>query len=79
MSKNEIFELLKETVYDYLPELEGTEIVITDSLKQIGANSIDRMDIIVDTLEKLNLKVPMVEFGGLKNMEEIVDVMYSKL
>lgn len=79
MSKNEIFETMKEVIYEYLPELEGQDIVITDSLKSLGANSIDRVDIIVDTMEKISLKVPMVEFGGLKNIEEIIDVMYSKL
>ncbi|EMB61668.1 acyl carrier protein [Streptococcus mutans] len=79
MSKKEIFKVMKELIYEYLPELEGRDIVITDSLKSLGANSIDRMDIIVDTMEKISLKVPMVEFGGLKNIEEIIDVMYSKL
>lgn len=79
MNKNEIFQIMKETIFEYLPELEAKEIVPTDSLKELGANSIDRMDIIVDTMGKISLKVPMVEFGGLKNIEEIVDVMHSKL
>lgn len=79
MSKNEILEEIKNNIYDVLPELEGTEIKESDSLKELGANSIDRADIIMSTLESIDAKVPMVRFGSAKNIGEIADIIISEL
>ena len=77
MSKEEIFEVLREKMVDILPELDKESIQITDSMKQLGANSMDRFDILMDTMDEIGLKMPLVKFGGLKNIEEIVEVMYE--
>jgi polyketide biosynthesis acyl carrier protein len=50
------------------------------SLKDdLGANSIDRMDIIVQSMNDLKVKIPMIEFGRLKNIEGIVEVLFANL
>ena len=48
-----------------------------DSLKEIGANSVDRADIIMFTMESLNIRIPMVKFGNAANIGDIVDIMYE--
>ncbi|WP_024834504.1 acyl carrier protein [Ruminiclostridium josui] len=78
MTKQEIFCIIKENILEILPDLPEESITIEESLKNLGANSIDRMDIIVDTIERLQLKIPLVEFGMLKNIGEIVDLLYEK-
>ena len=70
MNKEEIFSVLRAHV---------GEFVIEDSLKDLGANSIDRMDIIVETMEELGIKIPMVNFGKCKNMKDIVDIYYAEI
>lgn len=78
MSKQMIFEMMKESISFILPDIEPDQLSIDDSLKEIGANSVDRMDIIIDMMEKLDIKIPLIEFGELKNMGEIVDLLFSK-
>lgn len=78
MSKQMIFEMMKESISIILPDIEPDQLSIDDSLKEIGANSVDRMDIIIDMMEKLDIKLPLIEFGELKNMGEIVDLLFSK-
>ncbi len=78
MDKNEIFLIMKEIIAEILPDIDLEQITKADSLKEIGANSIDRMDIIIGLMEKLGLKIPLVEFGQLKNIQGIVDLLYSK-
>ncbi|MGC6177115.1 acyl carrier protein [Lacrimispora sp. 38-1] len=78
MSKQMIFEMMKESISIILPDIEPDQLSIDDSLKEIGANSVDRMDIIIDMMEKLDIKIPLIEFGELKNMGEIVDLLFSK-
>ncbi len=77
MMKQEIFDVLKKHVAEIM-ELDTSELVIEKSLKELGANSIDRMDIIVETMEELEIKIPMVNFGNCKNMKDIVDVFYNE-
>ena len=78
MNKEEIFSVLRAHVAEIMG-LEESEFVIEDSLKDLGANSIDRMDIIVETMEELGIKIPMVNFGECKNMKDIVDIYYAEI
>ncbi len=79
MSKEEIFQVILSNIFDVLYELEGTDIKITDSLKSLGANSIDRVDIIMASMESLGVKCDMIEFKDAKNIDEIASILQSKL
>lgn len=77
MDKNEIFEIIKENILEVIPELTIENITMNDSLKEIGANSVDRADIIMFSMESLDIRIPMVKFGTAKNIGDIVDIMYE--
>jgi polyketide biosynthesis acyl carrier protein len=79
MSKDQILEIMKEKIADILPDLSPEQIRREDSMKDLGANSIDRFDIISDTMGELSLKIPLVQFGNLKNIGEVVDFLYEHL
>ncbi len=79
MNKEQIFGVVKESILETLPELADKIILISDSLKDLGANSIDRAEIIIQILSKLKLKVPLSDFGNAKNIEELVDNISSKM
>lgn len=78
MTKEAIFDIIAETALDILPELTKDKIQINVSLKELGANSIDRMDILVESMEKMKIKIPMVEFGNVKNIQGLVDLFYGR-
>ncbi|CAM3486521.1 acyl carrier protein [Aequorivita lipolytica] len=79
MEKEEIFKLIMSISTEVLPELEGKDIPITDSLKDWGANSIDRAEIVLMTLESLSLNIPMVEVTTTRTIEELVDILHARL
>lgn len=79
MNKEQIFGVIKENILETLPELAEKKIILSDSLKELGANSIDRAEIIIQTLSKLKLKVPLSDFGNAKNIEELVEIISSKM
>ncbi len=78
MTKEQVFEIVKENIVEFLPDLSKEGIKIEQSLRDLGANSIDRMDIIVQSMENIGIKVPMVEFGNLRNIQGLVDLLYDK-
>ena len=41
-------------------------------------NSVDRMEIIVETMRKIGVKINMLEFANIKNIQEMVDFLYER-
>jgi polyketide biosynthesis acyl carrier protein len=79
MSKDEIFGIVKLHTCEVIPELNGYEFKWVDKLVDLGANSVDRAEIISKTLESFELQIPRVELFGAKNLGELVDILYEKL
>ncbi|WP_127530241.1 acyl carrier protein [Paenibacillus kobensis] len=79
MNKEDIFALVARHVCEVIPELEGYAFKPSERLADLGANSVDRAEIVALTMEALSLQVPRVELFGAKNIGELVDVLYEKL
>lgn len=79
MNKDQVLEIMKSKMIDILPDLTADQIHREASMKDLGANSIDRFDIISDTMDELNIKIPLLQFGSLKNIGEVVDFLHENL
>ncbi|WP_217563170.1 acyl carrier protein [Paenibacillus sp. GbtcB18] len=79
MLKKDIFDLIVKHTIEVIPELEGHEFAPSDKLSDLGANSIDRSEIITLTLETLSFKIPRIELAAAKNIGELAEVIYGKL
>ena len=74
MDQEAIFTLIKKNIALILPHLSLHALTIEDSLRQLGANSIDRMEIIILTMQDLKVKVPLLEFGKASNIGELIEI-----
>lgn len=79
MSREELLELMKDAINYIVPEISTDNLNFNDSLKELGANSIDRAEIIIMLMEDANVKLPMVSFGDAKNIGEIIDIVLRAL
>ena len=59
-------------------DMDESEIDVQESLRDLGANSVDRMEIIVETMRKIGVKINMLEFANIKNIQEMVDFLYER-
>ena len=66
-------------IREVIPGLEGHEFADGDSLKSMGANSVDRSEIIMMTLETLGLKMPLIELAKAENIGELISIINSKM
>ncbi|WP_158895603.1 phosphopantetheine-binding protein [Amycolatopsis anabasis] len=73
-----ILGALREVVVGVLPEVDREAVVAGAKLADLGANSVDRADIIGDTLENLGLSIPLVEFATCGNIGEIIAVIDAR-
>ncbi len=78
MKIGEIYEIIISHTREVIPELEGYFFQSNDALKDLGANSIDRSEIVMMTLESLSLNIPLTETVGAKNIGELAGILYEK-
>lgn len=78
MNREGIFQVVKENTLTVLPGVKPEQITMDSQLKALGANSIERVEIVTQTLEDTQLEVSLVEFGGVSNIRELVEVLYRQ-
>ena len=78
MNRDRVFEIVKKNILELLTELNPEDITSQASMRNLGANSIDRVDVIISSLEELSLKIPLTELAKLQNIGELVDFLYEK-
>jgi len=79
MNREEVFNVVTDIICEVLPELEGHDFKYDDRLKDLGANSVDRAEIVAMSMESLELEIPLVELSKVKNIGELAEVLYEKL
>ena len=78
MSEQEIFEAIKRHLLEIVPEMEASRIVPEASMQELGANSVDRAEVILLTMSSLKLKFPLIELGGAKNLRGLAEILHKK-
>ena len=79
MSKTEIFEIVARNTRDVIPTLGSHPIALNDSLRALGANSLDRSEIVIMTLEALQLSLPLATTARAQNIDELVNLLHASL
>jgi polyketide biosynthesis acyl carrier protein len=79
MTEHDIFQTVRNVTLEVLPFLSADDVTIDKSLKDLGANSIDRAEVVTISMEKLGIKIPMLEFGKAKNLRDLVGVLNTFL
>lgn len=77
MNENEqrIFELVKANTLRVLAEVQPDQVTPDTALVDLGANSIDRVEVAMYSMEDLNLKVPMGALQGVTNLRSLVELL----
>lgn len=78
MTTDDIFTLIVKHTCAVIPKLASHVFKRTDSLRELGANSIDRSEIVIMTLEDLALNIPLVEVSRASNIGELADLIHAK-
>jgi polyketide biosynthesis acyl carrier protein len=79
MNKDAIFQIIAEHSREVLPALANHVFEHQQQLAALGANSMDRADIIIMTLESLGLKIPLLAVTRANNLGELTDLLYEHL
>lgn len=77
MNKAYIFSILKKIISEIMIDIDINSVTMQKSLKDLGMNSVDRANILLQAMESLQVNVPMMKFATVKNIGEIADVFNS--
>lgn len=73
----EIREIIVGFVKRTLPELKYQEIDTSLSMKELGATSIDILEVVSASMRKLDVQVPRDRLGQLKCLDDLIDLLAS--
>ena len=78
VNATDIFKILIAEIHGCVPELVDQPITMESSMLDMGINSMERAEILVATLEAIELAIPMTSLHGPENIGELVDLLYEK-
>jgi polyketide biosynthesis acyl carrier protein len=79
MNIEQVFNMIVEHTKEVVYELQEHDFKMTESLKDLGANSIDRSEVIMMTLEGLSLNISLTPLAKAKNMGELASLIHENL
>lgn len=79
VTRTEVFEIVKGHVREVLPEVAPEAITPEGNLTALGANSVDRMEVVTLSLQSLALDIPLMSFAGVNDLQGLVDVLVRHL
>lgn len=72
-------EVLHQKIRDIVPGLEGHAFRDSDSLTDLGANSVDRAEIMMMTIETFGIEIPRTELVKATNIGELADLIAARM
>lgn len=79
MNRQEIVELIVRHAREVVPDLQAAEVRSEDSLRDLGANSVDRSEILMMTLAALSARMSLVDLARAQNIGELAGIIHGKL
>jgi polyketide biosynthesis acyl carrier protein len=70
--------LVRDVIGTILPGVPVSAMTERRHLRELGADSVDRVEIILSILDRLGLDEPMSSFSGLPNLGALVDFLTTQ-
>jgi len=77
ITPDEIFLIVRQHLVEALDGLEPERVSINDQMTDIGANSLDRMDVAVLAQHDLGIKVDPRRFNGVRDIRSLVETLHG--
>jgi acyl carrier protein len=77
MNREYILTVVKKHLIDVVGDLEDNQIDPAKSMKELGANSLDIVEVVSCAMRELKVKVPRSELSKLTNLDGLVDLLFT--
>ena len=76
-SKDEVMSVVKKHLVDSVEGLNPEAIDPSLSMRDLGADSLDMVEVVSASMRELKVKVPRTELSKLDNIGALVDLLYA--
>lgn len=77
MTKEHVFSVVKKHLMLTVDGLDEAAITADRSMKELGANSLDIVEIVSVSMRELKVKVPRSELSKLTNIGGLVELLFT--
>jgi acyl carrier protein len=77
MTREQVLSVVKKHLLEGVDGLEDAQIDTTKSMKDLGANSLDIVEVVSRSMRELKIKVPRTELAKLTNVDGLVDMLLA--
>jgi len=79
VEREQIVSVVRKHLAEVIGDLKPSDIDTTQSMKDLGATSLDIVEVVSLTRRELNVKVPRSELNKLTNMDGLVDLLHASM
>lgn len=76
IAREEVLAVVKKHMGQVIDKLDPATVDPAKSIADYGANSLDIVEIVSCAMRELKVKVPRAELTKLRNLNELVDLLY---
>jgi acyl carrier protein len=77
MTREHVMTVVVKHLMEAVDGLDAAAIEPTRSMKDLGANSLDIVEVVSRSMRELKVKVPRSELAKLTNIEGLVDTLHK--
>jgi acyl carrier protein len=75
MTRDDVLDVIKKHTLSVLIDLDGADFDPSRSLRELGAKSLDVLEIVSASMKTLRVKVPRTELNHIENLGQLADVL----
>ncbi len=77
LTRNQVLDVVITNLRDTVEDLEDVEIDTARSMKELGATSLDIVEVVSCSMRELKVKIPRAELNKLQNIDQLVEALTS--
>lgn len=75
MDRDQVFDVVTEVIAEILPAVAADQVAGRRTLAELGADSVDRVEIVVGVLDRLGLAAPLAPFAAVPDLDALADLL----
>lgn len=76
-SNEDVFEIVKKHLTEIVEEVDPAAVSRKASMKDLGASSLDIVEVVSCSMRELRVRIPRAELSKLTNIGGLVDLLHA--
>jgi acyl carrier protein len=76
-TRDDVLAVVKRHLVDTVEGIDVAQVDPAKSMKDLGANSLDIVEVVSCSMRELKVKIPRAELNRLTNIDELVDLLHK--